>query len=320
MSKKNTTTPHDGLFKAFLTTPDTAKDMLEIHLPTHLKTLCDLSTLKLESGSFLEDDLRPYYSDVLYSMKTECGDGYIYALIEHQSSPDEHMAFRMFRYAIAAMQKHLDAGNKELPLVVPLLFYHGKTSPYPYSMNWLDCFSEPDQAKALYNNAFPLVDVTVMADSEIMQHKRIALLELVQKHIYQKDINDILGSLAMLLLNDYHTDSQVRTLIEYLVNVGETQNVNTLLEELAQQVPKHEGVLMTIAEQLILQGKQEGLQQGLLRGRQEGQEEGLEKGLEKGLLQAKNEMARNLLQSGVDKEVIMKATGFSSRELDLLSH
>lgn len=282
--------------------------MLEIHLPTHLKMLCDLSTLKLESGSFLEDDLRPYYSDVLYSMKTECGDGYIYALIEHQSSPDEHMAFRMFRYAIAAMQKHLDAGNKELPLVVPLLFYHGKTSPYPYSMNWLDCFTKPEMAKALYNNDFPLVDVTVMDDSEIIEHKRIALLELVQKHIYQKDIHDILESLVILLLNDYNTDSQVRTLIEYLVTVGETQNVNTLLEALAQQVPKHEGTLMTIAEQLIQQGEQKGLQQGRQEGEQKGRQDTLK------------EMARNLLQSGVDKATIMKATGFSSRELDLLSH
>ena len=308
MSKKNTSTPHDGLFKAFLTKPDTAKDMLETHLPAHLQTLCDLSTLKLESGSFLEDGLRPYYSDVLYSMKTECGDGYIYALIEHQSSPDEHMAFRMFRYAIAAMQKHLDAGNKELPLVVPLLFYHGKTSPYPYSMNWLDCFTKPEVAKALYSNNFPLVDVTVMDDSEIMQHKRTALLELVQKHIYQKDINDIIESLAILLLNDYHTDSQVRTLIEYLVTVGETQNVNTLLEELAHQVPKHEGTLMTIAEQLILQGKQEGLQLGRQEGEQKGRQDTLK------------EMARNLLLSGVDKDAIMKATGFSSRELELISH
>jgi hypothetical protein len=32
------------------------------------------------------------------------------------------------------------------------------------------------------------------------------------------------------------------------------------------------------------------------------------------------EMARNLLQSGVDKAAIMKATGFSSRELELISH
>lgn len=38
------------------------------------------------------------------------------------------------RYSIAAMQLHLDAGNEQLPLVVPLLFYHGQETPYPYSM------------------------------------------------------------------------------------------------------------------------------------------------------------------------------------------
>jgi predicted transposase YdaD len=32
------------------------------------------------------------------------------------------MAFRLMRYAIAAMQRHLDAGHKTLPLVVPMLF------------------------------------------------------------------------------------------------------------------------------------------------------------------------------------------------------
>ncbi|MFA1563283.1 Rpn family recombination-promoting nuclease/putative transposase, partial [Aliivibrio fischeri] len=40
MSKKNTSTPHDGLFKAFLTKVDIAKDMLDIHLPVHLKEVC----------------------------------------------------------------------------------------------------------------------------------------------------------------------------------------------------------------------------------------------------------------------------------------
>lgn len=316
MSKKKTSTPHDGLFKAFLTKADIAKDMLEIHLPEHIQSVCDLSTLQLESGSFLEEDLRPYYSDVLYSMKTEGGDGYIYALIEHQSSPDEHMAFRLFRYAIAAMQKHLDAGNKELPLVVPLLFYHGKVSPYPYSMNWFDCFTDPEMAKTLYNNDFPLVDVTVIDDDDILQHRRIALLELVQKHVNQKDILNILEHFVELLLNDYHTDEQIRTLMEYLIIVGETQNVNLLLKELALQVPKHEGTLMTIAEQLIQQGEQKGLEKGLQKGR----EEGLLQGEQKGRQDTLKEMARNLLLSGVDKKAIMTATGFSARELELLSH
>lgn len=82
MKKKQTTpTPHDALFKQFLTHPETAKDLLDIHLPPALRKECDLSTLKLESGSFIEEDLQPYFSDVLNSLKTSQGDGYIYALI-----------------------------------------------------------------------------------------------------------------------------------------------------------------------------------------------------------------------------------------------
>lgn len=72
---------------------------------------------------------------MLYSLKTAAGDGYIYALIEHQSKPDRHMGFRLMRYAIAAMQRHLNAGHRQLPLVIPILFYHGLVSPYPHSLN-----------------------------------------------------------------------------------------------------------------------------------------------------------------------------------------
>lgn len=51
MKKKNSTpTPHDATFRQFLTQPDIARDFMELH------AVCDLSTLKLESGSFVEDD------------------------------------------------------------------------------------------------------------------------------------------------------------------------------------------------------------------------------------------------------------------------
>lgn len=64
-------------------------------------------------------------------------------MIEHQSRPDVHMSFRLMRYAIAAMQSHLDAGHTRLPLVVPMLFYHGVDTPYPFSLCWLDEFDNP---------------------------------------------------------------------------------------------------------------------------------------------------------------------------------
>ncbi|WP_255964772.1 Rpn family recombination-promoting nuclease/putative transposase, partial [Klebsiella pneumoniae] len=50
---------------------------------------------RLESGSFLEDDLRPYYSDILYSLETTRGAGYVHVLIEHQSAPDKLMVTRL---------------------------------------------------------------------------------------------------------------------------------------------------------------------------------------------------------------------------------
>ncbi|WP_166521530.1 Rpn family recombination-promoting nuclease/putative transposase, partial [Yersinia pestis] len=210
MKKKNSTpTPHDATFRQFLTQPEIARDFMELHLPAELRAICDLSTLKLESGSFVEDDLRQYFSDVLYSLDTVEGEGYVHVLIEHQSSPDKHMAFRLIRYAIAAMQRHLEAGHAKLPLVIPVLFYVGKRSPYPYSTRWLDEFDDPELAHKLYSGAFPLVDVTVIPDDDIMEHRSMAALTLLQKHIHQRDIATLTDRLATLLMADYLSSPQV---------------------------------------------------------------------------------------------------------------
>ncbi len=106
------------------------------------------------------------------------------------------MAFRLMRYAIAAMQRHLDAGHDTLPLVVPILFYHGPESPWPYSLNWHNMFVKPDMAKALYSREFALVDLTIMPDNQLLQHRRIAMLELLQKHIRQRDLSELLDPLS----------------------------------------------------------------------------------------------------------------------------
>lgn len=312
---KTSTSIHDGLFKSFLTVPETAKDFLNIHLPEHIKQICNLDTLQLQSGSFLEEELVPYYSDVLYSMETDSGVGYVYALIEHQSSPDKHMGFRMMRYAIAAMKQHLDAGNDTLPLVVPLLFYHGRTSPYPYSTNWLDEFENPEIAKALYSQDFPLVDVTVMPDDEIIRHKRVALLELVQKHVRQRDLLDFTDTLVTLLLERLITTNQLDSLVEYLLRVGETSNLEGLMRTLAQQVPEHEERFMTVAEQLEARGREQGLKQGLEQGRQEGEEFGRQEGRQEGQQAAKLAIAKRMLAAGLDKSLISETTGLSEKEL-----
>ncbi|MFQ0829906.1 Rpn family recombination-promoting nuclease/putative transposase [Serratia fonticola] len=305
MTNMNKTTPtlHDAVFKQFLTHPDTARDFLELHLPPALLQFCDLNTLKLESGSFIESGLRAYYSDVLYSLHTEQGDGYVYVLLEHQSSPDKHMAFRIVRYAIAAMHRHLEAGHDQLPLVIPMLFYHGQVTPYPYTMSWLEEFSEPELARQLYAGHFPLVDVTVIPDDDIMQHRRMAILELLQKHVRLRDLAELKEQLVTLLLAGYTTKEQLISLINYMLQVGSTTEPGVLIHELARRAPQHEEELMTIAEYL----KQQGIEIGI--------EIGIEKGREAVL-----KIASSMLADGFDRAQVMKLTGLSADDLAKISH
>ncbi|WP_413725318.1 Rpn family recombination-promoting nuclease/putative transposase [Sodalis sp. RH16] len=289
-------TPHDSLFRKFFGDVDVVTDFLQIHLPTALQDMCDFSTLTMTSGSFVEDDLCTQYSDMIYSMQTSEGAAYLYCLIEHQSSADEMMAFRLLRYSIAAMHRHLEQGNKKLPLVIPLLFYHGTQSPYPYSTRWLDCFHNPAIAQTLYCQPFPLVDVTVISDDEIKTHRKAALLEYVQKHIRERNINTRLMDIVFLLKRAQPSKEQMKSLLRYLAQEGNALDYKVFFSILAKNTPRYRKELMTIADQL----EQKGLQKGLQKGRSE---------------QARV-IARNLLFMGLERAAIARATGLSHAELD----
>ncbi|MFS1539750.1 MAG: Rpn family recombination-promoting nuclease/putative transposase [Candidatus Phlomobacter fragariae] len=298
MSKKFTPTPHDAVFRQFLSEKETAKDFFDIWLPDEIKSLCDFDSLKAESGSFIDANMKIYQSDILYSVNTRQGQGYLYLLIEHQSTPDKLMAWRLMRYSMAAMQKHLEAGHKELPLVFPILFYCGEKSPHPYSTDWLDCFSGRDIAEKIYTKPFKLVDVTTLEDGEIMQHRRMALLELLQKHIRRRDMTELLDSIVKLLSYNYYTDNQVITLFNYLIQEGNAEQPAQLINEIARQSEKHEGALMNIAQGI----RQEGIQQGKLEGEK----------------QASMKIARQILESGMDRQSVMKFTGLTDTEMSNL--
>ncbi|MEI2266178.1 Rpn family recombination-promoting nuclease/putative transposase [Erwinia sp. CGal63] len=287
--------PHDGLFKTFLTDPDTARDFLTFHLPAPLLQICDLSTLRLESGSFIEENLRTYFADVLYSLRTNRGTGYIYTLIEHQSSADKHMAFRLMRYAVAAMQQHLEAGHETLPLVIPMLFCHGRASPWPYTTDWTALFTDPELARQLYTSSFPLVDTGTLNDSDIMQHRKMAMLELLLKHAQTRDLVEMSEKLVALLLEGYTTGEQLVTLMNWMVQTGSTIHPEQLLQKLASRSSPQEDVLMTIAEYL----EQKGLEKGRIQGERE----------------ATLKIAHAMLQNGIEQDTVIKMTGLSDHEL-----
>ncbi|EAM3258374.1 Rpn family recombination-promoting nuclease/putative transposase [Salmonella enterica] len=301
---------HDGLFKFFLREPDTARDFLAVHLPADIRAQVRLDTLKLEPGSFVDQTLRELHSDVLYSVETEEGHaGYIYCLLEHQSTADRMMAWRMMRYSMAVMDAHLKKGNDTLPVVVPLLFYQGTVRPYPYSTDWMDCFDAPALAREVYSRPWPLVDVSVMEDSDLRSHRRMALLELVQRDIRRRDAASLLRDVVQLIRLASNTREQVEAVLCYIIYNGMTnESITPFLYELAGEIPEYKELIMgTIAQQL----KEEGIQQGIQQERQASLERE-----QKTLLQT----AWALLDNGVSLDVVIKSTGLSRETLEQPRH
>ncbi|WP_201517588.1 Rpn family recombination-promoting nuclease/putative transposase [Klebsiella pneumoniae] len=297
--EKVSQTPHDAVFRQMLMHQAVAKDFLQLYLPAPFLAIYELDSLQLVSGSFVEEDLRASYSDILYSLRTRHGPGYVYALIEHQSTPDKLMTFRLLRYALAAMQRHLDAGHDTLPLVVPILFYHGKVSPWPWARNWQQLFADPALAKALYSNDFPLVDLTVMPDNQIARHRRMAMLELLQKHIRHRDLAELQVPLITLMTQGYLTEAQLNTLLRYMLQAGTTEHPGALIRTLAAQSPRHKELMMTIAEWLEEKGRKQG--------QQEGEQE------------ATRSIAARMLARGLERQTVQELTGLSDEELAALA-
>lgn len=170
----------------------------------------------------------------------------------------------------------------------------------------------PVLASELYGNAFPLVDVTVISDEDIISDRSMAALTLLQKHIHQRELTDLIDKLAPVLLAGYLSSSQVISLVHYLLQAGETADADIFLRTLAQRVPQHEDALMTIAQQL----EQKGIEKGI----QLGEQRGLEKGRSEGGRAAALKIARTMLQNGLYPHVVAEMTVLSDDDLAQFCH
>ncbi len=167
----------------------------------------------------------------------------------------------------------------------------------PLSLCWLERNSlYPTTARKLYTAAFPLVDVTVVPDDEIVQHRRVALLELIQKHIRQRDLMGLIDQLVLLLVTECANDSQITALLNYILLTGDEARFKKFISELTRRMPQHR-LIMTIAERIY--------NDGWLLGMEKGKEEG-------------GQRLPLLLQNGADPEWIQKITGLSAEQMQAL--
>ncbi len=269
--------PHDKLFKSAMTDLRVARDFFEHYLPASILASVDLNALKLCPNSYVDPTLQVSLSDVLYEIKISEKSAYLYLLCEHQSSIDELMPFRLWQYIVGIWSDHIKKSHKKktngdkksssLPLVIPLVFYHGP-KPYTGARHIRSLIEAPTALIEQLFEPFHLIDTHDIADEALRKQKWAGIMTFVMKHIYLRDMGALLKPLIEMIQvidSEPNTTEYIRTLLNYLLNTGDIPKPRIFIQTIAEglSAPNKEGV-MTMASRLIDEGAQQGRTQFLI--------------------------------------------------------
>lgn len=317
---------HDSIFRKSLEHPETKKEFLEIHLPVYIKDIVDIESLQMQKESFIDSSLKKSYCDLLFASPK---NQYIYILVEHQSSNDPMMAFRLLKYMFSICDRHINQKPKPkyLPLIYPLLIYNGKKK-YTARRNIWELFANPQLAKECFTGDYQLIDLPNMSNDETLKTQNAGMMQYLMKNIHARDMIQAWEELAQLLQNKFHITLQdidsaylISCLCYTSSKINEEQKPD--LGRFLKNNLKNEDVIMTsLAEVWKKEGKEagiaEGMQQGMQQGIHKGMQQGMQQGMHKGMEQAVKKTATNMILKGLDVSLISSVTGLSIQQVQNL--
>jgi predicted transposase/invertase (TIGR01784 family) len=288
--------PHDKFFKQAMKDIHVAKDFFKAHLPKKILQAVDLSTLKFENHSFIDEGFKDTEADVVYSVKIGNATAYLYLLCEHQSEVDEMMSFRLLVYTVRLMELHQKQYPDDvLPIVYPLVIYAGK-EPWDAPRVIYDLFGEHGElAKEVLLRPYQLIDLHRIDDVELRSRVLSGLVEFVLKYRKTRDF----GILSEVLFS-WLTEIEILigglklsiSVIKYIFSEVSQKDMNLFIMKADEYLsPTLRGEVMTLAQLFEQKGHEQGFQQGI--------QQGVQQGIDQGAQQEKYQLARKLLNDGM---------------------
>ncbi|ATB34849.1 hypothetical protein CYFUS_000256 [Cystobacter fuscus] len=289
--------PHDLFARYTFGHPERAAAELRAVLPPHVVSEVDWASLRREPGSVVDPELRETESDLLFTARLNTGRPLLlYVLLEHQSTVNRWMALRMLRYVVRQVerwrQEHPESAL--LPLVIPLVMYHGPDGAWTAPRRVEDLFDLPgeeEEQRARWRALVPrfeylLDDLTAEREEALRARPGPPLAQLawlVLRYGRTEELAQKLPDWVALFtrVQTAHEGAEhLVVLIRYLLWIGDTavhEATGRVLHSVMDE-QRAEELMRSYSEELIERGRQQGLAKGREEGRQEGREEGLIRG------------------------------------------
>ena len=111
---------------------------------------------------------------------------------------------------------------------------------------------------------------------------------------------------------------EIREAKDELIKMSNDDTQRELYEMRAKTLRDKISALNEAERKGIKKGREEGRKEGIEEGRKEGIEKGIKEGIEKGEKNKAMEIAKSLINLGLDKEAISKSTGLDLCEIEKL--
>jgi predicted transposase/invertase (TIGR01784 family) len=232
------------------------------YLPPKLQSQLDSSSVEIVKESFIDKALVQHYSDIVYKVNVAGKQTFVYLLFEHKSYRDNWVGFQLLKNMVKLWEQYRKKNRnaKKLPLIIPVVFYHGTTGWQPQHPlgDLIDSTAETYQYVPSFSLEF--LDIRSIPDEKIVGAVEIQVLLLVEKYIKNEqfleklpDILDILESLTVP-----HTKLEMfETLMRYIFSTIGENKVAEMESLLKKKITKEEMGMRTIAEKYFDDGVEE---------------------------------------------------------------
>jgi len=295
----------DKSYKLLFSHAQMVEELLRDFVREDWVKLIDFSTLKKYNNSFVSDDLKERFDDVIWTVLWGKQQLYIYILIEFQSGIDYFMSVRMMTYLGLLYQdliisEAVKAGQK-LPPVLPIVLYNGTKRWENAPLDIKDTIEKSPRGLDQY---LPQLRYLLIDEGYYDNHELESLKSLVS---------------ALFQLERQQTPEDVCRIITALIDWLKSPEQQSLRRAFTVWLGR---VLLpsrypgeSIPEFHDLQEVHAMLSETVKSWPAQWMAKGIEKGREETLAQT----ALRMLTEGIDSELVTKITGLSREQLEKLA-
>ena len=297
---------HYKLVKTILKNPEEMAKIINEFLEPSVEVKGE--NLVKYTNSYITQKYKSKEADIVYKLKNE----EVFFLVEHQSTIDKKMPYRILNYCVDIMQEWVKSKKMKrqtkYPIVVPIIIYTG-IEKWKIPKNFKDVQISNqvfgDFKIDLYYN---LIEINKLSKKYLIDQQSLFGYGMVIEK--SKNKAELQENLELIVKNAKSKEKlmEISNIIEYLFfDMIEESAKEMLIEKINLKIRKEEKDMSSLYERLLAETCE------MIR---EGKNEGIEEGKKIMREIMKEEATQSLLKNNVDEEIILKSMKITKKELE----